>query len=179
MEKWIGKTAVVTGASAGIGAAIVKDLANAGVNVVALARRVEKLEELKKSLKNAPGKVMTFSCDVSDIKSVVAAFAFVEKTFGGTDILVNNAGIVKFMKIFEDSPGITDKLSEVVQTNLMGTVWCAREAFKSMTKRNVYGHIVNMNSVVGHSIPFTGADIPAYNIYPATKYAVTACTEVM
>jgi NADP+-dependent farnesol dehydrogenase len=43
----------------------------------------------------------------------------------------------------------------------------------------VNGHIVNMNSVVGHSVPFSGGDIPAYNIYPGTKYAVTATTEVM
>lgn len=179
MDKWQGKTAVVTGASAGIGAAIVRDLAKAGVNVVALARRVDKLEELKKELKTAKGKVTVYGCDVSDVKSVEAAFAFIEKTLGGTDILINNAGIVKYIKIFQDTPGITDELSQVVQTNFMGTVWCAREAFKSMTKRNVHGHIVNMNSVVGHSIPFTGGDIPAYNIYPATKYAVTACTEVM
>lgn len=179
MEKWVGKTAVVTGASAGIGAAIVKDLVNAGVNVVALARRIEKLEELKKELKGSKGKVTTHVCDVSDVKSVQTAFAFVEKTLGGTDILVNNAGIVKYIKIFGETPGIQEDLAQVVQTNLMGTVWCAREAFKSMTKRNVNGHIINMNSVVGHAIPFTGADIPAYNIYPATKYAVTATTEVM
>lgn len=179
MDKWQGKTAVVTGASAGIGAAIVRDLVKAGVNVVALARRVDKLEELKKELKGAKGKVTPFGCDVSDLKSVEAAFAFVEKTLGGTDILINNAGIVKYIKIFGDTKGVTDDISQVVQTNLMGTVWCAREAFKSMTKRNVFGHIVNMNSVVGHSVPFSGGDIPAYNIYPATKYGVTATTEVM
>lgn len=179
MEKWRGKTAVVTGASAGIGATIARDLAKAGVNVVALARRVDKLEELKKQLKGAPGKVSVFACDVSDVKSVEAAFAYVEKNHGGTDILVNNAGIVRLVKIFGDTPGIEKDLSQVVETNFLGTVWCAREAFKSLTKRNVHGHIINMNSVVGHSIPFTGQDIPAYNIYPGTKYAVTATTEVM
>lgn len=169
MNKWQGKNAVVTGASAGIGAQIVRDLANAGVNVVALARRVDKLEELKRELKAAPGKVTPYGCDVSDVKSVEAAFAFIEKNLGGTDILVNNAGIVKYIKIFDDTPGITKELSQVVETNFLGTVWCAREAFKSMTKRNVHGHIVNMNSVVGHSVPFSGGDIPAYNIYPGTK----------
>lgn len=179
MEKWVGKTAVVTGASAGIGAQIVRDLVNAGVNVVALARRADKLEELKKELAGKHGKVTTYSCDVSDVKSVEAAFAFIEKTCGGTDILVNNAGIVKYVKIFQDGPNVASDLNQVVQTNLMGSVWCAREAFKSLTKRNAYGHIVNMNSVVGHAVTFTGGDIPAYNIYPATKYGITATTEVM
>lgn len=179
MEKWVGKTAVVTGASAGIGAQIVRDLANAGVNVVALARRIEKLEELKSELKVARGQVSVFGCDVSDVKSVEKAFSYIENNHSGTDILVNNAGIVKYIKIFGDTPGIEKDLSQVVETNLMGTVWCAREAFKSMTKRNVHGHIVNMNSVIGHSVPFSGGDIPAYNIYPATKFAITATTEVM
>lgn len=179
MDKWVGKTAVVTGASAGIGAQIVRDLVNAGVNVVTLARREEKLQELKKELAGKRGKVTTYSCDVSDVKSVEKAFAFIEKTCGGTDILVNNAGIVKYVKIFQDGPNVASDLNQVVQTNLMGSVWCAREAFKSLTKRNVHGHIVNMNSVVGHAVTFTGGDIPAYNIYPATKYGITATTEVM
>jgi NADP+-dependent farnesol dehydrogenase len=166
MEKWQGKTAVVTGASAGIGAQIVRDLANAGVNVVALARRADKLEELKSELKDAKGKVGVFCCDVSDVKSVEAAFAYVEKEFGGTDILVNNAGIISNVKIFHDTPDITQKLAKIVETNFLGTVWCAREAFKSMTKRDVHGHIINMNSVAGHSVAFTGTDVPSHNMYP-------------
>lgn len=48
-----------------------------------------------------------------------------------------------------------------------------------MIKRNVYGHIVNMSSAFGHSVPFSGDDIPAYNIYPAKKYGITATTEAM
>jgi NADP+-dependent farnesol dehydrogenase len=95
MEKWVGKTAVVTGASAGIGAAIVRDLARAGVNVVALARRVEKLDMLKNELSAAPGKVTAMRCDVSDKKSVEETFTTIEKTFKSIHILVNNAGIVR------------------------------------------------------------------------------------
>lgn len=95
MEKWIGKNAVVTGASAGIGAAIVRDLANAGINVAALARRLEKLDALKEELKNAPGKVISVACDVSNKESVELAFQSIEKSFGTIQILVNNAGIVR------------------------------------------------------------------------------------
>ena len=95
MEKWVGKTAVVTGASAGIGAAIVRDLANAGVNVVALARRIEKLETLKIELEGAPGKVTIVGCDVSDKTSVETAFTAIEASFQTIHILINNAGIIR------------------------------------------------------------------------------------
>lgn len=95
MLKWRGKNAVVTGASAGIGAAIVRDLANAGINVVALARRVEKLELLEVELKNATGRVFPVACDVSNKESVETAFKKIEKIFGKIHIFVNNAGIIR------------------------------------------------------------------------------------
>lgn len=137
-------------------------MANAGVNVVGLARRVEKLEELKKELDGARGKVSIFCCDVSDVKSVENAFADIESNLGGTNLLVNNAGRAKCIKIFANTLGIENDLSQVVETNLMGTIWCAREAFKSMTKRSVHGHIVIMSSVIGHSVPFSGGDVPSH-----------------
>ena len=95
MEKWRGKNAVVTGASAGIGAAIVRDFSNAGINVAALARRVERIESLKGELKNSPGKVIPIACDVSNKESVETAFKSIEKTFGTIQILINNAGIIR------------------------------------------------------------------------------------
>ena len=95
MEKWQGKIAVVTGASAGIGAAIVRDLAKAGINVIALARRIEKLEALKDELKGAPGKVTALRCDVSNKASVEATFKTIEERFGVVNILINNAGVVR------------------------------------------------------------------------------------
>jgi NADP+-dependent farnesol dehydrogenase len=112
MEKWSGKTAVVTGASAGIGIAIVKSLVQHGVNVVGLARRVERVEviffhqiehffrktffqELANELQDAAGKVSAFKCDVSDQLSVQNAFEWIEEKFGGVDILINNAGVYK------------------------------------------------------------------------------------
>jgi NADP+-dependent farnesol dehydrogenase len=95
MEKWRGKNAVVTGASSGIGAAIVRDLANAGMNVTALARRVDRLEALKKELEGAPGRVRVQKCDVSNKESVNSAFADIEKECGTVHVLVNNAGILR------------------------------------------------------------------------------------
>jgi NADP+-dependent farnesol dehydrogenase len=95
MEKWVGKTAIVTGASSGIGAAITRDFSKAGINVIALARRVEKLDKLKQELKDEPGRVTTIRCDVSDKKSVEVAFKVIESTFKTVNILVNNAGVIK------------------------------------------------------------------------------------
>ena len=93
MEKWEGKLAVVTGASSGIGAAILKDLAIAGINVVGLARRVEKVQEIINELGKVPGKVYAHKCDVSDEESVKSAFKWIEDKFGCFQILVNNAGV--------------------------------------------------------------------------------------
>jgi NADP+-dependent farnesol dehydrogenase len=95
MEKWRGKTAIVTGASSGIGAAIVRDLSRAGINVIALARRTERLESLKSELENEAGKVTAIGCDVSNRKSVEEAFKTIEGSFESVNILVNNAGIVR------------------------------------------------------------------------------------
>lgn len=92
MEMWKGKLAVVTGASAGIGAAIIEDLAKAGINVVGLARRVEKVEELIKSFGTTSGIVYPYHCDVSDLQSIKAAFKWIEEKFGSINILINNAG---------------------------------------------------------------------------------------
>jgi NADP+-dependent farnesol dehydrogenase len=95
MDKWRGKTAIVTGASSGIGAAIVRSFAEAGINVIALARRLENIESLKKELENESGKVTAIRCDVSDRKSVEEAFKIIENSFDFINILVNNAGIGK------------------------------------------------------------------------------------
>lgn len=179
MDKWVGKIAVVTGASAGIGVAIVKDLANAGVNVVCFARRLEKMLEVQAQLKNARGKVYVHVCDVSDLKSIQSAFQWVFDNLGGVDILINNAGVVKNVKLFQSDDNTTDELAKVIDTNFTGLVYCAREAVRSMIDRGGYGHVINMNSICGHQVTFSESGIPPQNVYPGTKHAVTATTEAM
>lgn len=178
MEKWVGRIAVVTGASAGIGAAIVRDLANAGVNVVALARRVEKLDELRDELKNASGKVTALACDVSDKHSVESAFKFIEETFGFIHILVNNAGVIRDFDIFdnEDDLKALEKIEQVIQTNFTGLVHCTRKAFHLIEKSNDYGIIINIGSIAGHGVS-SSLDFK-FNVYPGTKHAVRATTDV-
>ena len=86
--------AVVTGASAGIGADIVKQLACRGVIVVGLARRKERVDELAKQVGNK-GKIHSVKCDISDEERVAEAFEWVDKNLGAISILINNAGIVR------------------------------------------------------------------------------------
>ena len=134
MEKWVNKLAVVTGASAGIGAAIVKDLANAGINVVGLARRTEKTEQLINDLGKTSGKIYAYKCDVSDQESVKAAFKWIEEKFGCIHILINNAGTVRNVKILDEGDEVGRQLNEVINTNVTGLVQCTREAFRLMKK---------------------------------------------
>lgn len=176
MEKWTNKLAVVTGASAGIGAAIVKDLANAGINVVGLARRTDKVEQLINDLGNTSGQIYAYKCDVGDHESVRAAFNWIEEKFGCIHILINNAGTARNVQILDESDEVRIKLNEVIDTNFTGLVQCTREAFRLMKKSDDHGFIININSIFGHSIPMLEFSM---NIYAPTKYAVTAVSEVL
>ncbi|EAT37326.1 AAEL010677-PA [Aedes aegypti] len=174
MERWAGKVAVITGASSGIGAAIAKQLANAGMVVIGLARRVERVEELKKHLPvEAASRLHALKCDVSKEESVSSAFEEIQRKFSGVDVLVNNAGIVKHTLLLCDDD--FQQLRDLMDTNVMGLALCSRKAFKSMKERCVAGHIIHINSVAGHTV----SKFPHMNMYAASKHAVTAITETM
>ncbi|XP_062558606.1 farnesol dehydrogenase-like [Armigeres subalbatus] len=174
MDRWTGKIAVVTGASSGIGAATAKDLARAGLVVVGLARRVERIEELKNDMpESARDRLHAVKCDISKEEDILATFKWVEEKFGGVDVLINNAGIGRMTQLI--AADNTKQIREVLDTNVMGLVLCSREAYQSMKRRSVDGHIVHINSVAGHTV----LNFPTMNIYPATKHAVTAITETM
>lgn len=177
MEKWVGKIAVVTGASAGIGAAIVSDLAKAGIHVIGLARRIEKIDELIKSLGLTNGKMYAYQCDVSDQESIKTAFKWIEEKFGKIHILVNNAGVVKNVVILDAGDEAGKKLNETINTNFTGLIHCTRAGFQLIKKSNDYGFIININSIAGQSVPFI--DGMKFNVYPATKHAVRAASEVL
>lgn len=145
MERWIGKIAVVTGASAGIGSAIVKDLAKAGVIVIGLARRLELVEAIKQQVPNDIAKnIHAYHCDVANEQSILSAFDWVEKKFGAVHILINNAGLAKYTMLLDPNNG--QNLTDTVNTNILGLLFCTREAFKSMSKRDDdLGYIININ----------------------------------
>lgn len=178
MEKWVGKVAVVTGASSGIGAAITLDLARAGVIVVGLARRKERIDELRQQLPaDAQSRVHSFRCDVAVEADILAAFAWVNEKLGGVDILINNAGIVKTTNLTD--PDNTELIKAVLDVNVLGVVVATREAFQSMKRRQVGGHVVMINSVAGHYVPYFVGTRDSLNIYQPSKHAITAMTEVL
>lgn len=154
------------------------DLVKANMIVIGLARRAEKVDELKMKIPSTcSGELHSFKCDLQQESDVKAAFKWIEEKFGGVDVLVNNAGIVTQTSLV--AADNTEKIKSVIDTNIMGVMYCTREAFQSMKKRNVDGHIITINSVTGHNVPyFVNTPFPSMNIYPATKHAVTALTEL-
>lgn len=175
MDKWNGKVAVVTGASSGIGAAIVKDLAQNGLTVIGLARRSEKVDEIAEEMKNAPGKIYSHKCDVGDLNSVKETFKWIEEKFQKIHILINNAGISFYEDILDPSDERTEQLNEVININFTGLVHTTRQAFKLMKAADDYGMIINVGSIYDNMIKFPNTS----SIYPATKYAVRSLTEII
>lgn len=161
-----GRTAVVTGASRGIGAAIATSLAGAGVRVVMIARNEVRLRDAARPLMGA----IPITSDVSDPRSVEKASARIRKELGGSpDILINNAGIFG-VSIVEETT--TDFFVETINTNLVGPFLFVRAFLADMKKRKS-GHIVTIGSIADRNI-FTGNAA-----YSAAKFGLRAVHEVL
>ncbi|XP_059485512.1 farnesol dehydrogenase-like [Neocloeon triangulifer] len=173
MNRWAGRTAIVTGASSGIGAAIAKLLTQHGLNVVGVARREDRVQELAEELKKegTKGKLHTIKGDVSkeeDIKNVVK---WTRENLGGADVLVNNAGVAPTAVLHRFR---TENIRKIYETNVIGLAVFTREVVQDMRARGVDdGHVIHINSISGHSI------IQMRGIYPysGSKHAVTVLTE--
>ena len=85
----------------------------------------------------------------------------------------------RFMSILNDDEDTNAELKRTMDVNFMGTVYCTREAYKSMHKRGGYGYIININGVSGHYVPLPTPELGSYNTYAPSKYAITAMTEVL
>jgi NAD(P)-dependent dehydrogenase (short-subunit alcohol dehydrogenase family) len=168
-----GKTALVTGASSGLGVTFSRAFAKAGANVVLAARRIDRLEELAAEIKAHGGKALAVKCDVGDPASVAAAVASAWSYFGRVDVLVNGAGVVA------EAPLVPEKIlpelfEQTVRVNLMGTWYCCREVAALMLADGKGGSIINISSVAGLS---GTADFPP--AYQATKAAVINLTRAL
>ena len=172
MERWTGKVAVVTGASAGIGAAIAKQLVQNGMVVAGLARRVEKIKELAQALEECTGKLYPVECDVSKEESIVAAFAWVQENLGPVNVLVNNAGMTKESSLID---GNLEDWRTVFDVNVFGLCLCTKEAVRMMREAGGEGVIINVNSLAAERVPF----IPGFSVYPASKRAITALAQTL
>ncbi len=139
------RTALITGASRGIGKACAETLAKAGYRVVLAARTLDKLEELASELRAEGGEAFAVSMDMASHESIAAAFSKAAKEFGRIDILVNNAGITK------DGLAVRMKpldWESVLATNLSGSFYAIQQVLQVMMRER-WGRIVNISSVVG------------------------------
>ncbi|KAG8277870.1 Dehydrogenase/reductase SDR member 11 [Homalodisca vitripennis] len=174
MDQWKGKVAIVTGASAGIGAAIAQALVHHGMVVVGLARRQEKMQAIADELAkaNEPGKLYAVKVDLKSEEDILAAFEWVDKELGGADVLVNNAAYLKasFLK-----DGKSEDWRSMIDINVLSVCICTREYLKSMERRqNQHGHIFIINSVAGHSV-----EVSIAGVYCGTKHAVRAISQCL
>lgn len=141
-----GKTALVTGASRGIGRAVALCLAAEGARVaINYAGNVKAAEEVKASVEAAGGTAILCQADIADSAAVEAMIADVVKEFGTIDILVNNAGITRDTLLMRMKD---EDFAKVLDTNLKGVFYCTKAVSKLMMKKRS-GRIVNMASVVG------------------------------
>ena len=141
-----GKTALVTGASRGIGRAIALCLAAEGARVaINYAGNVKAAEEVKASVEAAGGTAILCQADIADSAAVEAMIADVVKEFGTIDILVNNAGITRDTLLMRMKD---EDFAKVLDTNLKGVFYCTKAVSKLMMKKRL-GRIINMASVVG------------------------------
>ncbi|KAH8397490.1 hypothetical protein KR222_007913 [Zaprionus bogoriensis] len=176
MERWQNRVAVITGASSGIGAACTRLLVAAGLQVVGLARRTDRLEQLHQSLPADQRKRFhQRACDVSTEGQVNSAFEWIEQQLGGIDVLINNAGIVRDGQLL-DMP--VQEISKIMQTNLMGSIYCTRLAAQSMRRRQAAGHLFFINSTSGVAGYNPGPVDPSLNAYTPSKAALTAVSEI-
>ncbi|MBI2827403.1 MAG: 3-oxoacyl-[acyl-carrier-protein] reductase [Planctomycetia bacterium] len=140
-----GQTAIVTGASQGLGRAIAVGLARSGARVACLARNAEKLKETVSQIAAAGGTAEALACDVTDAESVRQSVDAVLEKWGQLQILVNNAGITRDTLI----PRMQDEQwDEVINTNLRGAFLFTRAVTRPMMQAR-YGRIINMASVSG------------------------------
>lgn len=157
------KVIFVTGSSSGIGEQLVKDLVTLGAKVVAVARRIDRLENLKTSLQNAPGSIIVKKLDVTienDVKKVVRE---VLAELGHIDILVNNAGVMYFTLMEKYK---LEEWNAMINVNIKGVLHCIGNILPSMLHSRRPGHILNISSNAGVR-PFAGLAV-----YTGTKYFI-------
>lgn len=165
-----GCSALVTGASSGLGKHFAKTLAAAGAHVVVTARRQDRLEAVAKSITESGGKALPVAMDVTEPASVSAAFDRAQAEVGPITILVNNAGVPsqsRFLDMGEEEWRAT------LDVNLDGVARVAREAGRRMRAHETGGSIVNIASVLGLAV------LKSVSAYAVSKAAVVQLTRAM
>jgi oxidoreductase, short chain dehydrogenase/reductase family len=165
------KTALITGATSGIGRAVADIFAENKYNLIVTGRRSERLQELKAALERQHGiSVLALCFDVRDNDEVVRNIESLPVEWRNIDVLVNNAGLAVGLNHIQD--GVLDDWERMIDTNIKGLLYVTRAVSPLMVARNS-GHIVNICSVAGKEVYENG------NVYCATKHAVDALSKAM
>jgi serine 3-dehydrogenase len=162
------KTVLITGASAGIGAACARAFAREGARLVLAARRTDRLQALAEELRAEHGtECHLIALDVRDARAVAETLGGLPAEWAEVDVLVNNAGLGRGLEKVQE--GTTEDWDVMIDTNVKGLLYATRALTPGMVARG-RGHVVNIGSVAGHEVYPGGA------VYCATKHAVGAIT---
>lgn len=168
-DKLAGKVALITGASAGIGAATAIALAAEGAKVVLVARRGDRLEALAKRIVTAGGEALAIAADITDDTQIQTLVDRTKTAWGRIDILINNAGIALVGEIATGNPADWRRM---IDLNLMALMNLTHAVLPILQAQGA-GHIVNISSVAGRTVR---VGIGGYNV---SKWGVTAFSEVL
>ena len=165
-----GKTALVTGAGTGLGAAMALGLAEAGAAVAALGRRENLVAETARRIEAMGRSALAIGADVTNVDEVARAVEQTEEALGGIDVLINGAGVINADPSVDVSP---EDFRFVVDVNLTGAFLCAQAAGRGMIARGA-GSIVNIGTFLGER-----GHRPARAAYNASKYGVVGLTKAL
>ena len=169
MKKLTGKVAVVTGASKGIGAAIAKQLAADGAQVVVnYSSSRDAADKVVADIRDAGGQAIAVGASIPKETDIDSLFAETHKAYGKVDILVNNAGVYSFSPL---DAVTTEEYRRIYDTNVLGVLLTTKAALPHFPPEG--GSVINISSVASTLAP------PATSIYSATKGAVDTITKVL
>lgn len=168
-EHLIGKTAIITGAAGGIGAALTHELKVCGMNLVLVGRNSEKLDALLAEVGQTDAHAVKCVGDLSDIAFVDRILDTAKQEFGGVDVVINNAGLVHNCPVSEVTPEMFD---EIIRVNVRAPYFLCQKAIP-LLKNSDCATIINICSVVAHK------GYPNQSVYAASKHALLGASKSM